>query len=511
METGDRCPRQQRPHSNNAASSDHLLQLRRDLCIGAIHRGDVWGVVEFVGEGEGGQSEMERERDPPPQSTSADTHLSVRGPWSSQEDEQLTALVRKKGALRWSHIANELPGRTGKQCRERWFNHLDPDVRKDEWTPEEDNIIVAKHMEVGNAWAVIAKILCGRTPNSVKNRWNATLKRLLHTGEFVLPPGYVIPDNGYEPPPRTGPPRPPGARQTFHRRRSRSRERTSPNKRSMDEISHTTAEDLGLSADEVLAHVARTARTPSPITPPSGSAASRDYRDVSPTTGLCRLMLLSEDENDLPSPAPQGEAYGMFSLESAPVEPEVKKLRPEDELKEEDGPRKGMGLENSMTSMGEIPPPNPGIVHSAAPAGSSDCGGVPNSGLSSSRGSFVPTPIDTTPDPLFEEDTLMVETMDGHQVPIQDYWISGSASTPSWNQRGTPLSLYNGAGLMALTPSGEPLVSPSYGMHFGSMGSLPSLSPAQLAQALLEDSAFLYMRSPSSQSRPAECPQAGGR
>ena len=49
--------------------------------------------------------------------------------WTKKEDEQLVALVSRLGACNWSVLALNLPGRCGKQCRERWFNHLSPNVR----------------------------------------------------------------------------------------------------------------------------------------------------------------------------------------------------------------------------------------------------------------------------------------------------------------------------------------------------------------------------------------------
>lgn len=97
--------------------------------------------------------------------------------FSTSEDALLSAIIQSEPFRSWKEIALNFPGKSPKECRERWFNHLAPWINKGEWTNEEDELILQHVRLIGTKWDIIEKFLPGRTGKEIKNRYNSHLSK----------------------------------------------------------------------------------------------------------------------------------------------------------------------------------------------------------------------------------------------------------------------------------------------------------------------------------------------
>lgn len=106
-----------------------------------------------------------------------------RRPWTPREDAAIKGLVGENGIKQWTLIAESLrdkyniSGRSGKQCRERWHNHLNSGILKQPWSIAEEKVLFVTHQKIGNKWAEVSKFLPGRTDNSIKNHFYSTVRK----------------------------------------------------------------------------------------------------------------------------------------------------------------------------------------------------------------------------------------------------------------------------------------------------------------------------------------------
>uniref|UniRef100_A0ACD5YSI7 Uncharacterized protein n=1 Tax=Avena sativa TaxID=4498 RepID=A0ACD5YSI7_AVESA len=113
-----------------------------------------------------------------------------RGPWTAEEDRILVSHIERHGHSNWRALPKQAGLlRCGKSCRLRWINYLRPDVKRGNFTGEEEDAIIQLHSMLGNRWSTIAARLPGRTDNEIKNVWNTHLKKRLESSKPSGKPG----------------------------------------------------------------------------------------------------------------------------------------------------------------------------------------------------------------------------------------------------------------------------------------------------------------------------------
>ena len=122
-----------------------------------------------------------------------------RGQWAPGEDALLLELIKSpQFKNNWVEIAKRVPGRNSKQCRERWFNNLHPSVNHGPWTPEEDEKLLRLQKEHGGSWSKITPYIVGRTVNSVKTRFHTLNRERLHNRPWLPGEDQIIIDSRLE-------------------------------------------------------------------------------------------------------------------------------------------------------------------------------------------------------------------------------------------------------------------------------------------------------------------------
>ncbi|KAL0843847.1 hypothetical protein Bca101_017093 [Brassica carinata] len=113
-------------------------------------------------------------------SSSSEESEVKKGPWTPEEDEKLVSYIQANGPGKWRTLPkNAGLKRCGKSCRLRWTNYLRPDIKRGEFSLQEEETIIQLHRLLGNKWSAIAIHLPGRTDNEIKNYWNTHIKKKL--------------------------------------------------------------------------------------------------------------------------------------------------------------------------------------------------------------------------------------------------------------------------------------------------------------------------------------------
>ena len=113
----------------------------------------------------------------------------IRKLFSAEEDALLSRIMFEQPFTTWIAVAAQIPGRSARQCRDRWANYLSPENKNGPWTQDEDRLLADKFREFGPQWTTIAKFFDGRSENNVKNRWYTHLRNKY--ASVVKPPEQV--------------------------------------------------------------------------------------------------------------------------------------------------------------------------------------------------------------------------------------------------------------------------------------------------------------------------------
>lgn len=111
--------------------------------------------------------------------------VHFRRRFSAKDDEKLKRLVKKHGFGNWNVISQHMNGRNARQVHERYVNYLSPDLNKDPWTKEEEELLLAKRDEIGNQWKKISAFFKNRTDIALKSRYHQLIKKMKKNEEIM--------------------------------------------------------------------------------------------------------------------------------------------------------------------------------------------------------------------------------------------------------------------------------------------------------------------------------------
>ncbi|OHS98138.1 DNA-binding protein reb1 [Tritrichomonas foetus] len=110
---------------------------------------------------------------------------SKRSRFSKEEDDKLDKLVIKYGQHNWQKIADKIGTKSVRQCRDRWKNYVDPNLNSNDWSNEEDNLLITKFYEIGPHWRQVAAGFNNRSINCVRNRLIKLLKNYQISSQYL--------------------------------------------------------------------------------------------------------------------------------------------------------------------------------------------------------------------------------------------------------------------------------------------------------------------------------------
>lgn len=104
--------------------------------------------------------------------------VRTRRAFSADEDDVLRELVHAHGTDNWKKVADLMPNRSARQCKERWKYHIAPSISRSQWTPDEDAKLLRLYQQFGSNWASMTAFLPGRSVIHIRSRWLSIRRKM---------------------------------------------------------------------------------------------------------------------------------------------------------------------------------------------------------------------------------------------------------------------------------------------------------------------------------------------